>query len=61
MYECSHAETWRNSRHCVTFPQEINQPAQIRLRLPSEIEMFKVRKKGRKDTSTDFRVRRHTV
>jgi hypothetical protein len=50
-----------SSGHCVTFPQEINQPAQILPRLPPEIEILKVRKKGRNDTSTDFRVRRHTV
>ena len=50
-----------SSGHCVTFPQEINQPAQIFPRLPPEIEILKVRKKGRNDTSKDFRVRRHTV
>ena len=50
-----------SSGHCVTFPQEINQPAHIFSRLPPEIEILKVRKKGRNDTSTDFRVRRHTV
>lgn len=50
-----------SSGHCVTFQQEINQPAQILPRLPPEIQILKVRKKGRNDTSKYFRVRRHTV
>jgi hypothetical protein len=33
-----------SSGHCVTFPQEINQPAQIFPRLSPEIEILKVRK-----------------
>jgi hypothetical protein len=50
-----------DARLYVTFPQEINQPAQFFPRLPPEREILKVRKKGRNDTSKDFRVRRHTV
>lgn len=36
-----------SSGHCVTFPQEINQPAHILPRLPPEIEILKERKKER--------------
>ena len=43
-----------SSGHCVTFPQEINEPAQIFLRLPEEIKIIKVRKQGKNDTSKDF-------
>lgn len=50
-----------SSGHCVTFPQEINEPAQIFPRLPEEIKIIKVRKQGKTDTSKDFRVHRYTV
>ena len=30
--------------HCVTFPQEVNEPAKIFPRLPSEINIVRVRK-----------------
>ena len=50
-----------SSGHCVTFPQDINEPAQIFPRLPEEINIIKVRKRGRNDTSKDFRVRRYRV
>ena len=50
-----------SSGHYVTFPQEINEPAQIFPRLPEEIKIIKVRKQGKTDTSKDFRVRRYTV
>ena len=49
------------SGHCVTFPQEINEPAQIFPRLPSELSIIKVRKQGRNDTSKDFKIRRFKV
>jgi hypothetical protein len=32
--------------HCVTFPQEVNEPAKIFPRLPSEINIVRVRKLG---------------
>ena len=50
-----------SSGHCVTFPQEINEPAQIFPRLPQEIDIVKVRKYGKNDTSKDFRIRRFKV
>ncbi len=39
-----------SSGHCVTFPQEINEPTQIFPRLPEEINIIKVRKQGRNET-----------
>ena len=39
--------------HCVTFPQEVNEPAKIFPRLPSEINIVRVRKLGKNDTSKD--------
>ena len=50
-----------SSGHCVTFPQDINQPAQIFPRLPKEISIIRVRKQGKNDTSKEFRVRRQTI
>lgn len=50
-----------SSGHCVTFPQEVNEPAQISPRLPSEIHILKVCKQGKNDTSKNFRVRRYKV
>ena len=42
--------------HCVTFPQEINEPTNIFPRLPTEVSLFKVQKRGKNDSSKDFRV-----
>ena len=50
-----------SSGHCVTFSQEINEPAKIFPRLPKEINIIKVRKQGRGDSSKDFRVRRYKI
>ncbi len=47
--------------HCVTFPQAVDEPAQIFPKLPKEIKVIKVRKKGKNDTSKDFRVRRYKI
>jgi hypothetical protein len=47
--------------HCVTFPQAIEQPAKIFPKLPSEINIIKVRKEGKNNTSKDFAVRRFRV
>ena len=47
--------------HCVTFPQEINEPAKIFPRLPNEVKIIKVCKKGKNNTSKDFKVRRFYV
>ena len=46
---------------CVTFPQEVNEPAKIVPRLPKEIEVLKVKKQGQNDTSKYFVVRRYKV
>ncbi|CAC5402976.1 unnamed protein product [Mytilus coruscus] len=40
--------------HCVTFPQEVNEPAKIFFRLPEEINVIRVRKQGKNGTSKDF-------
>ena len=50
-----------SSGHCVTFPQEVNEPANIYPRLPKEIEVLKVRNQGQNDTSKDFVARRYKV
>ena len=50
-----------SSGHCVTFPQEINEPAQIFPRLPSEINIIKVKKIGKNNTCKEFIVRRQKV
>ncbi|XP_053405155.1 uncharacterized protein LOC123560749 [Mercenaria mercenaria] len=50
-----------SSGHCVTFPQELNEPAQIFPRLPNEINILKVRKLGLNHSSKEFRVRRKKI
>jgi hypothetical protein len=50
-----------SSGYCVTFPQEINEPAKIFPRLPHEINIIKVKKHGKNDTCKEFRVRRFKV
>lgn len=50
-----------SSGHCVRFPQEVNEPAEIFPRLPSEIEIIKVCKHGRNETSKDFKVSRSRI
>lgn len=50
-----------SSGHCMTFPQEVNQPSQILPRLPKDIKILKVRKRGKNDTSKEFTVRRFKV
>lgn len=36
-----------SSGHCVTFPQQINEPATDLPKLPSEINILKVKRKGK--------------
>lgn len=50
-----------SSGHCVTFPQQINEPATVLPKLPSEINILKVKRKGKNDSSKEYRVRRYTV
>ena len=50
-----------SSGHCVTFPQDVNEPAQILPKLPHEINIIKLRKTGRNNTNKEFRVRRYSV
>ena len=45
----------------MTFSQEINEPAKSFPCLPKEINIIKVRKPGRGDSSKDFRVRRYKI
>ena len=47
--------------HCVTFPQAIDEPAQIFPRLPHEIKIIRIRKQGKNDRHKDFIVRRERV
>lgn len=47
--------------HCVSFPQAVDEPAQIFPKLPEEINIIKVKRHGRNDTSKEFTVRRYTV
>ncbi|XP_021371429.1 uncharacterized protein LOC110466321 [Mizuhopecten yessoensis] len=47
--------------HCVAFPQQINEPARILPKLPSEINMLKVKRKGKNESYKEHRVRRFTV
>ena len=47
--------------HCVTFPQNVNEPAQIFPRLPKELQIIRVRKQGKNDSYKDFNVRRAKV
>ena len=50
-----------SSGHCVTFPQDVNEPAQILPKLPHEINVLKVRRQGKNDSAKEFRVRRYTI
>ena len=50
-----------SSGHCVTFPQNVNEPSQIFPRLPKEIEIIRVRKQSKNDSCKDFNVRRYKV
>jgi hypothetical protein len=47
--------------HCVAFPQEIDKPSKILPNLPSEINIFKVRKQGQNDTFKDSNVSRYEI
>lgn len=47
--------------HCVTFPQNVNEPSQILPKLPSEINLIRVRKQGKNQSTSDFNVRRYVV
>lgn len=48
-----------SSGHCITFPQNINEPAQIFPRFPKEIQLIRVGKQGKNDTCKDFNDRRY--
>ncbi len=43
-----------SSGHCVSFSQEVDEPAQIFPLLPEEINVIKMRKKRRNNTSKEF-------
>ena len=47
--------------HCVTFPQDVDEPVQILARVPKDLKVIKVLKKGANDTSKECRVRRYKV
>ena len=42
-------------------PQNVNEPAQILPNLPQDIQVIRVRKQGRNDTSKEFNVRRYII
>ena len=44
-----------SSGHCVTFPQSIDEAATILPRLPEEINIIRVQKKGKNDSTKEFR------
>ena len=48
-----------SSGHCVDFPQNVNEPAQILPHLPQQI--IPIRKQGNNDTTKDFNVRRSVI
>ena len=50
-----------SSGHCVSFSQDVNEPAQILPKLPHEINVLKVRRQGKNDSVKEFRVRRYTI
>ena len=50
-----------SSGHCITFPQELNEPAKIFPRLHNEINLIRVRRIGKNETSKDYSVRRFKV
>ena len=47
--------------HCIAFPQAVQEPATILPRLPAEVDIIRVRRRGKDDTHKDFRVRTHQV
>lgn len=47
--------------HNVAFPQEVSEPGKMFLKLPSEVNIIKVRKLGIHDTSKEFNVRRYKI
>ena len=47
--------------HCIAFPQAVQEPATILPRLPTEVDIIRVRRQGKDDTRKDFSVRRHQV
>lgn len=47
--------------HCVAFPQEVSEPGKIFPKLPSEVNIIRVRKQGENDTSKEFKVRRYKI
>ncbi len=49
------------SGHCVTFTQAVDEPAKIFPRLPKEIHMLKVRRRGKNNSCKDFQVNRKRV
>ena len=47
--------------YCVAFPQNINEPAQILSNLLQQIQIIRLRKQGKNDTTKDFNVRRSVI
>lgn len=51
----------RANEHCVAFPQPDEEPAKIAPKLPEEIRIPRVRKKGTVDTRREFKVRHYIM
>ena len=47
--------------HCVAFPQEVSEPGKMLPKLPSEVNIIRVRKQGGNNTSKEFNVRRYKI
>jgi hypothetical protein len=47
--------------HCVAFPQEVSEPGKISPKLPSEVNIKRIRKQGENDTSKEFNVMRYKI
>ena len=55
-----HGELAAND-NCVAFPQEVSEPGKIFPKLPSDVNIIRVRKQGGNDTSKEFNVRRYKI
>ena len=56
-----HGRIDASMRHCIAFPQAVQEPATILPFLPAEVDIIHVRIQGKDNTHKDFRIRRHHV
>ena len=50
-----------SKRNCIAFPQAVQEPSTILPRLPTKVDIIRMRRQGKDDTHKDFRVRTHRV